>query len=541
MKKLFNSLFALALLLVQIVPTTFVSAQKGTNSDNGKITINGAIEGKEYSVYQILQLESYDTEKQAYTYTITTDSDWYAFLTNVNLGGAYVKVDTENLYATENGVNKYIVTWKENADAKAFSEKALEYAKAEATKINPTASDTADDSGILEFTGLNLGYYLVDSSLGALLGLTTTKPTITINEKNSVPTVDKEVKENTSNEFGSENTDYIGNTIYFQTTINVGDDLEKTENKAGAQNYKLYDIMSTGLTLNENSIVVTLNKGTTNEKVLTKGTDYTVEFNKEIVINEETVKYAFVIDFTDEFEKSLNESDVMLVEYNAILNENAVVGSTGNTNKTHLEYGDDHKTSVDTTITYTYSFDLVKTDENNQILSGAIFKLYDKAENGKEILVKWDATNKVYRVTYSATTGDVIAALTEETTIDGVTYPATTVDGKVTIEGLDTGTYYLEEIKAPEGYNKLTSRVAVKIDNANNDATIKTETTTQEDGTEITTTTISGGAHIVNKTGAELPETGGIGTILFITIGSLLVLGFGVLLVTKLRISKMVA
>ena len=98
--------------------------------------------------------------------------------------------------------------------------------------------------------------------------------------------------------------------------------------------------------------------------------------------------------------------------------------------------------------------------------------------------------------------------------------------GVVTISGLKDGTYFLEETKAPDGYNKLSSEISVVISGSNLEATITNDVWT------------SGGIQVVNTTGSILPSTGGIGTTLFITIGSLLVIGFGVLLVTKLRLAK---
>ena len=505
MKKILNMMFALALLLVQIIPTTKVNAVSGTYANDGEITVNGAVEGKTYSAYQILELESYDTEKGAYTYRLIQEEEgeetnpWNIFFNQETIKGIYVNIDEQE-----------IVTWKDDADVKEFAKLALAYAKA--NNISATATQVAGTTGTVVFDELYLGYYLIDSSLGTICGLNTTNPTTTINEKNSVPTVEKEVKENTNgdadNAFGETNTDYIGKTIEFQTTINVGTDLENNENNAGAQNYKLYDVMSNGLTLNENSITVTLNG---NETPLVKGTDYTVEFNKKEIVNEVEKTYTFVIDFTDAFEATLNESDEIIVEYTALLNKNAVIGGNGNPNETWLTYGDNHETTHDTTITYTYSFDLVKHDSTNTVLPGAKFRLYDALTGGNEIAVIWDEELNAYRTTYEDETGQEIEV------------------GQAKIVGLDKGTFYLEETKAPEGYNKLTSRVTVTIENANLDAEV------------LENVYQSGGIHVLNTTGAELPETGGIGTMLFVTIGTLMVLGFGVLLVTKLRISKMEA
>ncbi|MBE6960295.1 MAG: LPXTG cell wall anchor domain-containing protein, partial [Ruminococcaceae bacterium] len=99
-------------------------------------------------------------------------------------------------------------------------------------------------------------------------------------------------------------------------------------------------------------------------------------------------------------------------------------------------------------------------------------------------------------------------------------------DGKVRVVGFDNGTYYLEETEAPDGYNKLSARQRFIISDGNLDATFNGE---------IYST--GSGVHVVNKTGSMLPETGGMGTVLFITFGTIVVLGAGILLVTKKRMS----
>lgn len=489
MKKILNLVLVIALLLVQIIP---VNALTGTNNNGGSITINNTIEGKEYKIYQILILESFDTEKGAYTYKVDPTGSWYNFINSIEIKDIYVTLDE--------GTN--IVTWIEGASEAEFAKKALEYV--DKNGISPIASATAaaGQTSIIfggeDPNGLNLGYYLVDSSLGALCSLTTTKPSATVNEKNDIPTVEKKVKENNSGTYGDTNTDYIGKTIYYKTTIDV---------KAGAENYVLHDVLSSGLTLNQDSIVVKLN----GQKV-----EATVEITEEETKTNYTVTYkksnnvvnGFAITFDDSFTYPFTDIDELIVEYTAVLNENAVLGGEGNLNETWLNYGSDFETNHDETITYTFSFELVKTDSTDKVLPGAKFRLYDKSTDGNEITVVWDSVKNAYRTTYNTETGVDIEV------------------GNATIIGLDNGTYYLEEVKAPEGYNKLTSRVAVVIENANLDATIIDNYWTE------------GGVQVVNLTGTELPDTGGMGTLLFITIGSIMVLVFGVLLVTKLRISK---
>ena len=191
----------------------------------------------------------------------------------------------------------------------------------------------------------------------------------------------------------------------------------------------------------------------------------------------------------------------------AVLNENAVIAGEGNPNEVYLTYGNAQETKKDTVVTYTYQFQLVKTDDKNTLLSGAEFELYDAAEGGNNIPVVKESEG-VYRVAKEGETGVVIEA------------------GYVTIKGLDTGVYYLEETKAPDGYNELSARKTVEITGANNDATV-TEGIYQ-----------SGGVQVVNKTGALLPETGGIGTTIFYVVGGLMMVAAVVFLVSKKRMAS---
>ena len=193
-----------------------------------------------------------------------------------------------------------------------------------------------------------------------------------------------------------------------------------------------------------------------------------------------------------------------------MLNRNAVVAGEGNPNETELQYGDDNYTESDSTKTYTFGFDIVKTDEEHNLLDGAEFKVYDAATGGNEVAVVLMDDGTTYR-----------RARADETGV-----PIVVKNGQVRVVGFDNGTYYLEETVAPNGYNKLSNRKAFTISDANLDALFN-------DGVFST----DSGVHVVNKTGSMLPETGGIGTTIFYVLGGALVLGAGVALVTKKRMA----
>lgn len=465
MKKIKKTLSLLLLLVLSLAQVGNVKAD-GTK---GTITINNAIVNETYSIYRILDLETYDAQNNHYIYRANTK--WQSFINDANKGGKYLEAKHEN-------GNTYYV-WKENADQVKFTEEAIAYAKA--NPIDAEAFKKATSTTV-KFTELDLGYYLVSSSVGSLLHLTTTNPNGEINEKNTIkPDVDKEVKENSTGVYGKENDATIGDTVEFKSTITTG---------AGFKDYILYDKMSNGLTLNANSIkaYVIVNS----DEVAIDEQYYTVNTNVE--------GYTFTITFNNEFIAKQPINTKIVVKYTATLNENATIEGTGNINETNLKYGND-TTETKTTTTYTYKFNLKKTDADEKEIKGAEFKLY---KDNKEILVVLEnEADSIYRVAVEGETGVTIKV------------------GHATIKGLDAGTYYLEEVVSPEGYNKLTSKVKVEVKGKNNDNSFHIN--------DIS---------VVNYTGSLLPETGGIGTMLFITFGLILILGFGLLLVTKLRAYK---
>lgn len=259
--------------------------------------------------------------------------------------------------------------------------------------------------------------------------------------------------------------------------------------------------MSAGLSFNADSVVVKVGDTTVAAE------------NYEVVTEGLTDDCTFEIKFTQAYLDSLAEDTDIVVEYTAVLNENAEIYTTANTNDTYLSYGDASKTEESHTDTYTYKFDLVKTDKDKKVLTGAEFKLYDAETDGNEIALVKEADG-IYRV-----------ATAEEKAADSFT-AAVIEAGKVTIKGLDAGTYYLEETKAPEGFNVIKDRQKVVIFK---DSTL--EATLDAEGT----TYVSGGVQVINRTGSLLPSTGGIGTTIFYIVGGLLVVAAAILLITKRR------
>lgn len=494
--KLIKKIAAIMLSIMMVLGmASVVSADPATSGTSaatkGKITINSAVAGQTYKIYRILELESYNAGTKSYAYKVTTK--WKSFIESADIKDKYVTIDA----------NGY-VTWKDGADAVEFAQKALAHAKSQsiAAEKDPTV---ADGSNTVTFDNLDLGYYLVESSVGALCGLTTTNNEVIIAEKNGVPSVEKKVQEDSTSAWGDGNTADIGQIVNFQTTITA---------QPGAQNYILHDKMDEGLTFDTNSVQIKLKKsGETAENIVTATNNYEVKTSGL----ENPNPCTFHVVFTQDFCNTLAENDKIIVTYSATLNEKAVIAGDGNTNETWLKYGENSETTHDTTTTKTFELPVFKyTMKNNAetALADAIFTLSKNANGSDPIelvsVSQDDATGDIYRV----------AKETETAGTTKITKITTTKSGKFTIKGLDADTYYLTETKQPDGYNKLSAPITVVIDENGN---ITVDRTTVNE------------VKVENKTGSLLPSTGGSGTTMIYILGAILVLGSSVVLITKKR------
>lgn len=460
MKKTFKKLFA-ALLAAALVLAMAVPAFAETNATKGSIKIDHTVSGETYTIYRMFKLDSYNAESNTYSYTV--EPAWETFF-STGAGSSYIDLDS-------NGHP----TWKTGADAAAFAKAALTWAADK--KISGTKETATGDT--VTFSDLGLGYYLVDSSLGALCGLNTTNPDATIKEKNEKPEIKKEVQ-TSAGDWSSENNAKIGDTVEYKVEIKVAD---------GAQKYTVTDTMSKGLTFNNSSLKVTANDAVTTDYTLTSTTN------------------GFTLVLPETYVSTLTKGTTIIVTYNATLNKDAVIDGDGNANEVKLSYGNHQNTVPSKVTTKSYQFDLVKVDgTTNKLLDGAEFELADGET--KLSFVKDTAGN--YRV---AAAGE-----------DGATTTITVKNGKVNIYGLAGKTYTLTETKAPGGYNKLVTPETVNLTEGS-----KAHATFDADVYK------DGGVVVKNNAGTVLPSTGGMGTTLFYVIGGGLMVAAVVLLVTKKR------
>ena len=489
--KLVKKMLAITFAFMMIVGmSTNVKAMEGSQTDTkGTITVSNVLEGHTYKLYKILNLESYSyesgkAEEGNYAYTLAGNA-WDDFVKDNSGEGKFFTI-TDNKYVTFN-----------EGEAATLAKEAIKFA--EDNNLGFITTSTKDSAGNFVFSDLDLGYYLVDSSVGALCNLTTTNPTVTIQEKNGMPTVVKQVKEDSTNVFDSSNTADIGQTVEFQTTITA---------QAGAHNYVLHDKMSEGLTFDSDNVTVVLKKNSEAQvTTLASPKDYVL---KTAELGETDSICTFHIEFTEEFCNSLNADDQIIVSYSATLNENAVIGVTGNKNDTWLKYGDGTDTAHSSTLTKTFEIPVFKyTGAEKKGLGKAKFTL--KNANGSDSIkfVKVSDATEDTELTYR------VAKTGEENTVTEITTPSS---GKFTIQGLDADTYHLTEKEQPKGYNKLATPITVIIET---DGKIKIDTS------------YVNVVEVENKTGTILPSTGGMGTTIIYMVGAVLVIGSGIVLLSK--------
>ena len=488
--KLIKKIAAIMFAFMMVVSMSCnVKAEEGSYDDgDGSITITGALQGQTYTIYEMLKLESFSGNN--YSYKIA--DGWEDFFKEGAEGAKYMQKD-------ENGYMSFIAGKGGNADIREFAQKALAYAQ-EGHGIYTQNNSPMEGKDTVEFTGLNLGYYLVGSTTGALCGLDTTHKTVEIAEKNSVPTVTKKIIEDTR--LVETNTVNYGDIVNFQIDINIG---------KGSKNYILHDKMDQGLTLNTSTLpsISPINFHDQSNNNPRYNTDFTVDTTPDDGCT-------FHVEFKESYLNTLTESVVLTGNYAATVNENAKINEAIN-NKTWLSYGDSKNTTESKTDTYTYGikvFKYTKNGENKDGLKDAQFKLYTDENCANEVNLKNDTSVGTYLVS-NTKTGDNI-----------MTSPQS---GKFEIKGLKVGTYYLKEIEAPKGYNKLANPIKITI---SQDASKKQVIKVGDDTNPVDEVGVE------NKSGTVLPSTGGAGTTMIYLIGGALVLGSGVVLVTKRRVKN---
>lgn len=526
------------------------------------ITINNETSGHTYEAYQIFKGDIADGK-----------------LTNISWGSG---VNGAALLETLNELPAYAncASAEDVADVlKDFDNNSEEIdafaavvgdnlAAAAATSGAPT--EVVEDDDVTYKYELNVtgdGYYFVKDKDGSdLSGDAFTKyilkvvEDVTVAAKDDVPEIDKSIQ--VSNGEDSEKVKITNGSV--GDVVNYVID-SKVPNMDGYKTYlfEVSDTMSKGLTFNNDISVMIGN---------------TVLSPNDFTVNTEDTDTTFKL-YIKEFIKYKEQAgQAIVITYSATINQDAVVGSGANENTAQLNYSNNPNqsnpdpdnpnepnpsnpsgtTPESKTKTYTTGIELLKVDagNNNTTLTGAKFVISGTSQ--KVVLVNKEIYQQsVDGIYYRLKDGTYTTTNPSDEDINADAYESTEIkyekvkvidktnssedfeaegwvneNGILTFDGLGEGDYEIEELVAPDGYNLLTDIINVKITFNNGEWTASSngKALNVEDGIVKLT--------VENKTGAELPSTGGTGTTVFYIVGGVLVAGAIVLLIAKKRMNS---
>ena len=503
MKKIMALMLA-AIMMMAMSVTAF--ADEGV--EKGTLTVN-VKEGQTLANQTVNIYKLFDMTVSGTNYGYKVNSIYMPILDQVLGAGFTDKTDqgyydaVKNATDTDNGTNT-------QKFANDFTKELLKYNKEhpgqmiKETSTKSFGKDATDTT--FNVDGLDFGYYLVcqtgtkeiQSSLVPVVGATAT-----VNLKTQAPDITKTADNDAT-------TVYVGQTVTYTITGQVPD-------MTGYSNYvyKIHDTLTDGLDFVKNeagNVVVTVKIGET-------------AYDDVVGVISKDNARKMTIDLSEKV-KTADTGAEIKVTYQAKVNKNAIVETK---NSATLEYSNKPGTEETGTtkpsevVTPTYPLDVKKTDTKDTMLAGAHFKLYASTTDGnidknKVIKVTKDVENTDGKYTYAANQS-------AEDAIDEMVTVANKIDEQgynLHINGLAEGTYYLVETKAPDGFNKLTAPVVIKITKSAD--TDVNKWTISKDGTVENDKIID----IENSTGSLLPSTGGRGAIAFAVIVALLVFGVAV-------------
>ena len=547
----------LALVIAALLALSMVAALA---AGDGSITINNAVEGHTYTAYKIFA-GTWDASTSK-----LSDIVWGNGISASGQTALYNAYHLTGDNQTASKVADAIGTT--DADAQTFANNI-----GEGTNLGTGTTGTLSGT-TYTISGLDDGYYMIVDTISPEPGsdakdvyyaryMIQKVGNATVTNKADKPEVDKKIVVGSAKV--NESTANIGDTVTYEITSAVPD-------MTGYKEYYMdfSDTLSKGLTYDANSLTVKIGDTT-----LTEGTAYTLT----VGTYSETDGTAISVHLKDLVSRGYAKDAAIVITYTAKINDNAVIGNTGNPNTVKLDYsnkpsdsgngtpddGNDgvHGETPESTVkTFVTELELVKVDKNNStvILPGAVFNVkgteinkvlitgehfvedntngtyyllkdntYTTKEPNDQIKDKYASTTTKYKKEAYAT-----ESVKEEKNVEFQV--VTGSDGKIKLTGLKEGTYTFTEIQAPDGYNLLTAPITVTIT-----SNIDRQDKTAAFAWSATGATDTGSGtftfNVENGQGSTLPETGGIGTTIFYIGGSVLVLAAAILLITKRRMN----
>jgi fimbrial isopeptide formation D2 family protein/LPXTG-motif cell wall-anchored protein len=542
MKRLKKTLaLALALILTLAMSTAVLADEnEGGGDETYTITITNSASGHTYEAYQIFKGDL--TEKTVVDETSGTKTT--RTLSNVKWGSGVTKVgSTDVVEGTSASEAAEALEGKSADDVKTFIDSLVL-----GTAAGKSTPSTEKVNGAYTYTisGLAAGYYVVKDQDKSLQNkddaytsyIVEVVGNVTTEAKSSATTSQKKVQDVNDSEADSttgwqDSADYdIGDKVPFQLTATI------TDKYTDYKSYYLvfHDNQAEGLSFDKDSVYVYV---VNNENGKESITDVDAEnYSVETTGLSDGDTFEIVFNNLKDI-KAVQAGSKVVVEYKSELNKKAKLGAEGNKNKMHIQYSnnpnatgdgktDTGETPDDTVIVFTYKVVINKADQNSKPLKGAEFTLYKKDPSVKEDTKGYKEFNGSYYKIIEKT------SLSE----NGATF---------SFEGIDDGDYILSETTTPKGYNTVADMsFTVKADHDIESDTPalqglngnKTDGTIYTDISEKLTPNISAGsltAEVINNAGSTLPSTGGTGRILLYVIGAILVVGVGVILVSKKR------
>lgn len=408
---------------------------------------------------------------------------------------------------TEDENGTYVVGGKKGTitDKGALDQAALDAIAAYAAdKIGDFKAKPSD--GTLKITGLEYGYYYITTTTGTVVTVDSTKPNAEVEDKNTIPDVpDKKITgvgDGSLDENGKKALAQVG------TTVNFSVDIVKVK---GATNYVFHDTMDAGLSY-KGDVAVSVGGS-----AVTASNTINTDADGETFITTTASGDTITVSFDNDWLAAKADNTVIKITYSATVTSDALQTDPANNTAT-LGYGDGHTTDSDTVEVYNAKITISKKDGKGAALAGAGFVIKNAA--GKYYkLTEATAAVEDDPTTDDDETADATDAKVEwvDDIADATEYTSDAQGAVAAFTGLADGTYTIHEKTVPAGYNQAADQ------------------TFEVAGKDYTEANLVQTATVINNSGSTLPSTGGIGTTIFYIVGTILVIGAGVVMITRRR------